>query len=602
MIKKIVFGVIFFILMNILGFISGSSYFASRLKYTKILGNPLYENKSFKIYIPNKKWKTIKRKVPEIARKSENLRELFFYLSIIGVGMILMIKKKTVHGSARWAIAKDLRKARDRRRVFDLDLLEQGGIVLGKFDGIGSRILYNHYSPTHTLLVGPTRAGKRGVVSTTGVACETSMVFFDVKGEIYEDTAGYRAEKLENIILKFEPMSKDSIKYNPMTEIRHMTEYEIEDSKRIADMLVKDKEAKKSSTTDFFDLSAENAMTAMMIYENYKNDGKGSIGDVLDFITDTSGTLKDRLQEAIYEPLINSIAEKEKLEKLYYSDRNIVNENRHPIVARYFARLVSQPDKTFENIIETLRNKLSAFESPIIKKNTSESNFRLWDLMNINKPVSLYIRVDKADMSMLRPLIKVLMSQMLKVLTPKMTRGKVHKRDLTLVFDEAAQLGTFTEIEEALPFVLGYGIRFLLVFQGLDQIYKYYTKDNSILSNCQVQIYFTPAENTTAEYISKSLGRKTIKNSNRNSSGILSSNIQNQDLGRELLSLDEVLQYPQDKGILRIVGKPPIRTRKIYYWEEEEFKYKIGKIYPPEVEEELKKLSEVKNGKKSKER
>ena len=180
-----------------------------------------------------------------------------------------------------------------------------------------------------------------------------------------------------------------------------------------------------------------------------------------------------------------------------------------------------------------------------------------------------------------------------------MTKKKIHKQDLTLVFDEVSQLETFKEMEDALPFTLGYGIRFLLAFQGLDQIYKYYTKENAILSNCQVQVYFTPAENATAEYISKSLGKKTIKNSNRNSSGLLNSNIQNQDLGRELLTLDEALQYPQDKGILKIVGKPPIKTRKIYYWEDEEFKNKIGIIPPPETQDELKKLREVKYGKES---
>lgn len=600
MIKKIIFSIIFFLIMNLAGNVSCNSFFAAQLKYSTILGKPLYENRSLKIYIPDKKWKMIREAFPKEDKKSKKMRDVFFLFSVLGAGFIIFAKNKTIYGSARWAEAKDLRKAKGRRSVFDLDLLKDSGIVLGRFDGSPSNVLYNHYSPTHTLVVGPTRTGKSGVISTTGVACLTSMVFLDIKGEIYEHTAGYRAEKLDNIILKFEPMSPDSIKYNPLTEIRHMTEYEVEDSKRIADMIVKDRRTKvDNNKNDFFELTAESALTSMILYVNYKNEGLGSLGDVLDFITDTSGKLKDRMQEAIYEELIRTNRAKEKLEKLYYNDKDIVEENRHPIVSRYFARLVSQPDKTFENIIETLRTKLSAFESPLIKRNTSKSDFRIWDLMNLDKPVSLYIRIDQADISMLRPLIRVLISQMLKVLTPKMTKKKIHKQDLTLVFDEVSQLETFKEMEDALPFTLGYGIRFLLAFQGLDQIYKYYTKENAILSNCQVQVYFTPAENATAEYISKSLGKKTIKNSNRNSSGLLNSNIQNQDLGRELLTLDEALQYPQDKGILKIVGKPPIKTRKIYYWEDEEFKNKIGIIPPPETQDELKKLREVKYGKES---
>ena len=88
-----------------------------------------------------------------------------------------------------------------------------------------------------------------------------------------------------------------------------------------------------------------------------------------------------------------------------------------------------------------------------------------------------------------------------------------------------------------------------------------------------------------------------MKNSNLNRQGILHGNVQNQDLGRELLTLDEVLQYPQDKGILKIVGKPPIKTKKIYYWEDEEFKDKVGAMLPPDTEDELNKLKEVKHGK-----
>lgn len=592
---KIAVGIIFFIIMNVAGIVTSNSYFAKELKYPKILGEPVYDNKSMKIYIPDRKWKAVRKRFPDITRKSKNIRDLFLLFSVLGSGFIILTKRKTVHGSARWATAGDLRKAKDRRGVFDLDLLQNDGIVLGRFDDMHSRILYNHYSPTHTLLVGPTRAGKSGIVSTTGVSCRTSCVFFDVKGEIYEHTAGYRSEKMDNIVLKFDPLSPDTVKYNPILEIRHMTEFEVEDTKRIADMLIKDRETKNSNVNEFFTISAENTFTAMMIFENYKKDGKASIGDVLDYITDTSDKLKDRLNRDIYAEVIRTNRVKNTLLKLYESDRNIVMNNVHPIVSRYFARLVQQPDKTFENIIETLRNKLSAFESPLVKKNTSRSDFRLSDLMDLEKPVSLYLCINQGDISMLRPLLRVMISQILKVLTTKEAKSR-HRQDLTMLFDEVSQLQTFTEIEEALPFVLGYGIRFLLVFQGLDQIYKYYTKDNAIMSNCQVQIYFTPAENTTAEYISKFLGKKTIKNSNSNRQGILHGNVQNQDLGRELLTLDEVLQYPQDKGILKIVGKPPIRTKKIYYWEDEEFKNKIGVINPPDTEEELKKLREVKHG------
>ena len=600
--KKIIFAIIIFSLINLFGFIVSNTYFAGKLNYPKILGKPIYHSKSLKIYIPNKKWKVVKEKVPNLSKNMKDIQIIFLIASVLGAGFILMMKKKITHGSAQWARSSNLRQSSKKsKKPFDLDLLKDSGVVLGRFLDNSSKVLYDNYSNTHNMVIAPTRSGKAGIVSTTAVSWMGSMIVLDIKGEIFEHSAGYRAEKLDNIVLKFEPMVEDSIKINPLAEIRYMTEYEIEDARRIADMIVKDPKDKAKGDGKFWETSAAGVLTAMIIYVLYKKNGKGCLGDVVDFITDTSGKLVDRMQEAIYEPVIYSQIMLEKLSKLYINDIEIVKEGVHPFVARSFARAVQNPDKTFEGIIESLRTSLLIFELPMIKKNTSSSDFRLWDLMNLDKPVTLYLRVDMGDISMLEPLIRIIVSQTIKVLTPRMTNKKVHKHKMLYLLDEFSQLGNMQEIENSISYVSGYGIKYLLIFQGLDQMYKNYTKENALISNCQIQLYFTPTENTTAKYISEALGKKTIKNTNVNSNNLLNRSVNNTDIGRELLTIDEVLQYPVDQGLLKITGKPVIKTKKIYYWEDKKFKDKIGTIPPPETDEEIKKLKEVKYGKIKKE-
>ena len=128
--KKITLAIIIFFLINLIGFIGTNSYFAAKLKYPKILGMPVYQTKNLKIYIPNKKWRLVREKVPNLSKNIKNTQELFFVISILGAGFILMSKKKTTHGSAQWAKGSNLKQSSKKsKKPFDLDQLQQ---FLGK--------------------------------------------------------------------------------------------------------------------------------------------------------------------------------------------------------------------------------------------------------------------------------------------------------------------------------------------------------------------------------------------------------------------------------------------------------------------------------------
>ena len=133
------------------------------------------------------------------------------------------VKKVTTYGSARWAEAREIRKA---------GLLHPDGVLLGRWRGNYLR----HHGPEHVLCFAPTRSGKGvGLVVPTLLTWPGSAIVHDIKGENWGLTAGWRARF--GRVLLFDPTNTQSDAYNPLLEVRR-GEWEVRDVQNIADVLV----------------------------------------------------------------------------------------------------------------------------------------------------------------------------------------------------------------------------------------------------------------------------------------------------------------------------------------------------------------------------
>ena len=216
-----------------------TQHFAYKYKYHAALGGNLEG-----IYFP---WQII----PWAVRWGETRPNDFIASGSIGVlvmlfALLIMVVTKSVkgnsalanlfmHGSARWATRKDIEEA----GLFSTDPFYS--VVIGAWQDEKGVIHYLKHSGTeHVLSTAPTRSGK-GVcqVIPTLLTWQGSMIINDIKEELYQLTAGWRKEYANNKILKFNPASaNDSIKWNPLDEIRMGTESEVADIQSIALMLV----------------------------------------------------------------------------------------------------------------------------------------------------------------------------------------------------------------------------------------------------------------------------------------------------------------------------------------------------------------------------
>lgn len=150
------------------------------------------------------------------------------------------------------------------------------------------------------------------------------------------------------------------------------------------------------------------------------------------------------------------------------------------------------------------------------------------------------------------------------------------KHKMLMLMDEFPALGKLETIERAMAYVAGYGIKFMIITQDINQITKLYTESNSIVSNCQVQVYHTPTDNKTPKFISEMMGKQTIWTKSFSYNGSLmnigSRSTSLQETGRQLLTSDEVKTFDRSKEIIIVAGVSPIKANKIKYYENWHFK------------------------------
>jgi type IV secretion system protein VirD4 len=148
---------------------------------------------------------------------------------------------------------------------------------------------------------------------------------------------------------------------------------------------------------------------------------------------------------------------------------------------------------------------------------------------------------------------------------------------LLMMLDEFPALGRLDFFESALAFQAGYGIRAFLIAQSLNQIQKAYGEHDAILDNCHVRVCFATNDERTARRISDALGTATELRAMKNYAGhrlapwLSHLMVSRQETARPLLTPGEVMQLPATDEIVMIAGLPPIRAKKLRYYEDRAF-------------------------------
>jgi len=599
---KWIFSIIMFILVNITGLMVISTNYMEELekvnnyttfaKIRRLIKPVIIGKKNQYMYFPSENWEMVMEKTPKLTSQFQLGMCFIFVSSLIILTMPYWKKKKLKsHGDAEFGTYDDLKK--DKKKPSDVDFLSgnENGFVIGYVKTLSGKLkLLYDTSMIHIALFLPTRGGKGvGYIIPSLIAGlkRISTFISDIKKENYELTSWYRAKILKHKILKFEPMSELSNSYNFLSEVRYGTNYEIEDCRIIGTMIVGEDESKDP----FWGDSAKDTISTLTGYVHYKEvssrpeedpditDVRVSLNDVISIITNTENSLYRMFAKYLGKPMEEDGDEDEmskdfilkkktveRLRKIYTDDESIkaLNKGLHPFVAKQFGYLLQNTgENTFKSITSTAKTKLQVFEIPSIVKNIGKSDFRALDLVNSDKPVDLYFVIKPKDIDLLAPLVRIMYIQLTNLLMESLS-----KKNFNIIFlmDELNAYGRMKPLVKGLGYYAGFGIKMVGIFQGLDQLNSTYDKQGKeVLNGCQIQVFGRPNDEAAPDYISKTLGKETIRVKSRNIGLKGGGNVSEQ--GKDLLSPSETRLLPDRKAVVITGYKKPLLLDKLYYYE-----------------------------------
>jgi len=452
--------------------------------------------------------------------------------------------RASTFGTARWARDEEVRKA---------GLLEDEGVVLGRF---GQDYL-RHAGPEHVLFFAPTRSGKGvGAVIPTLLTWAGSTIVHDIKGENWTLTAGFRA-RLGSVLL-FDPTNLASSAYNPLLEVRPGAT-EVRDVQNIADILV-DPEGSLDKRSHW-EKTSHALLVGTILHVLYAEPDK-TLAGVATFLSDPRRSIEQTLSVMMRTP-------------------HLGEAGPHPVVASAARELLNKSDNERSGVLSTAMTFLGLYRDPVVAAVTARCDWRIADL--VDRPCSLYLVVPPSDVSRTRPLIRLILNQIVRRLTESL-EGVGERQKLLLMLDELPVLGRLDFLESTLAFMAGYGVRAFLITQSLNQIERAYGPNNAILDNCHVRVCFAANDERTAKRISEALGTATEERAMRNYAGHRLSPwlghlmVSKAESARALLTPGEIMQLPADEEIVMLAGVAPIRARKARYFKDPRL---AGRVLPP---------------------
>ena len=584
-------------------------YIANQFQYQPALGPPLVRLRAGAIYQPFAwvKWGWQHMTDQDPAVRTPFLRGMLVLVagSFLSVGVFFAMANRRarllsrnaehLHGSARWAEQAD---------ILATGLLTAGeGVFVGGWSPDSKRLNYlRHNGPEHVLVFAPTRSGKGvSLVIPTLLAWSESAIVYDIKGENWAKTAGFRAQA-GHICLKFAPVEAEvGTRFNPLSEVRIFTLRDVSDAQNIADMIIQTGEKPATEEAAYFQEAACSLTSGLILHACYAAALKGcqaTLADLSDLYTCPGESFEETLAD-----LLNFEHDPGRHQHWTMPDGSPTAT--HPVVRKKAQEMLNKKEKDFSGVLSTATTALAVYCDPLVARNTAESDFTIDDLANHERPVSLYLVIPNSDKVRLRPLIRLIFTLTVNRLMETMvfagTEQQHNRHRLLFLIDEFPSLKRMEIFAEALPAMAGYGLHAYLITQDIRQIVEAYGQNESIVSNCHVRIAFAPNQQDTAELLSEMTGTATVQKATYNFSGQRLApvmghvNASVDNVERPLLTSDEVrrLKAPKKKGsgdrerivapgqmLIFVSGSYPILGIQTLYFFDPTFKIR-AEIPPP---------------------
>lgn len=470
---------------------------------------------------------------------------MLFYVVIFGMAVSAGrgFRKGEEYGSARWGSPRGIdRKYRDRKHPFQ-NLILTRNVAMGNSE----QELYRHQRTTNVMLIGAAGTGKsRGYVIPNLLQGEISYVVLDPSGEILRATGNFLQEKKGYRIRVLNLVDPDeSSRYNPFVYLR------------------KDDDVDQMVENFWKATTQEGATRGEQIWDDTAKELLSALAYYLYYFAPPSEQNFPMIQYLARNMAISGDGKSTKSPVDRMFDELELTEPEH-ISLKHYRSYHSGATKTLQSIQITLLSRLSKFNLTSIERlsSTTEDELGLFTAPE-NKTV-IFAVTPVADTS-LNFFVSLLYGQMFDILYAYGNEHGKLKIPLHFLMDEFANITLPRDFDKRLATFRKYLISASIVLQDLSQLKALFERQwQSIVNNCDELMYLGGNESSTHEYLSKLLGKETIRtNTYGQSKGRNGSWTKNeQQLGRELMTPDEIRLLDNRYSLLLIRGEPPILDLK----------------------------------------
>lgn len=485
-------------------------------------------------------------------------KTIAIFLVIYGCGIgvyfstVKNYRRKEEHGSAKWGNVHGIGKKYAHKTFAQNKILTQNFRL-----GLDGR---KHMRNLNTLVIGGSGAGKTRFYAKPNVLqANTSFVILDPKNEILRDT-GRHLEKQGYEIRVLDLINTErSHGYNPFVYLKDEA-----DVLRLVSNIINNTTDKKAMKADaFWEKSEQALLSALILYLlSEAPPEEQNFSMVMELIRAAKASDEEEGEED----------EKSITDELF--ERLEDRDPDHLAVKQYQVFKLA-PGKTANSILISLGVRLEKFSLPHIERIITHDEMDLPSLGE--KKVALFAVIPDSDTS-LNFIVGCLYTQAFQQLyySADHKHGGRLPVHVHLILDEFANVALPDDFDKILSTMRSREISVSIIIQNLAQLKSLFDKQwESIVGNTDTLLYLGGNEQGTHEFISKSLGKETIDTNtygqSKGRNGSYTTNFQN--VGRELMTPDEVRMLDNSNALLFIRGERPIMDKKFNLLKHPNIKY-----------------------------
>jgi type IV secretion system protein VirD4 len=456
----------------------------------------------------------------------------------------------TAFGTASFLSDKGLRKA---------GMLSGDGLIVGRtFKGTLIRLR----DFCHVLVCGGTGSGKGAGIMIPNLLTwfRSSILCFDVKGDLYETTAERRAAKGERI-LRLAPFDGGTDAFNPLSVIPSDSPMLVDSAHALAAALVVRGENERDPHFNERAIQVIRALLVLILLRFNQEDR--NLNSVQEIVSDRK--------------LLRAASRM--LQQLGGIPARLGNQ-----VADLFDNGSDDLTKEGASVLSTAMRHLSFLDSDLVAKAVATSTFD--PTVMRKRGTTLFIQIGQDQLDAQSGLLRCWTTALIRVIS---AAGNEQDGEVLLLLDECSALGSLPALEETLVRGRSAGLRAVLVYQSLSQVTDAFkTKPSLIPDNTNAQIHMgAPSGYEAAELLSNTLGEWTqvVENYSENESsssqpgGAFQAGAQTSygrsmsysETGRALRRPDELLTQSNDTVIVLQRGMLPTLAQRVKWYQEHDF-------------------------------